>query len=1361
MRVKIAHTFLVSALIVSLIIGIAVFCWHYFAISAQMSELMIAELNAQLGDKITVARIDVSFYEIVVHDAKIHNFRGASEIEIPRAKLFFSPWDILQTLLSRKLHFQSVVFRSPTIVLDTASDPPDTTSSAKSAVSRPAEVFQHMPRASFHILNGTLIIENPKLNQPETVRSIQLSLRPLGENKHQLKLKAGYHTLEPNIALEINGDMNGAIGSLKVDMLDISNLSSLVEYSKWQVTSGFVSVNMQFNMQRIGGRPQWEYLARIILENGTVQTDYLRVPVNNINFSLFSENGRFQIQSFLAQAGSADFQLQGEGDFYKQQLNEVQFSLTDFKPEQILQLSKQKLPLDSHNGFSISGHILGQFNNPTCRGLMELPRVQWRRVMANETRCYFSLQDKKLDIQELTSYLAGGLVAAKGHLEFADKAAVQAEFYLQSTDMVISSLLNDERFKGMLDLDLSMKGLLSDPYITGKMTAKQTNLAGIRLPLMQCETKYENHQLNIRFNDETNRVEFLAEIRNLVTNPNVDGELTFHSTRLKRMYEHLFPEAKERDLPGYVSGSLAFFGPLSEPVFNGTVRVTGNHILSGALKMAGHTFVPDSLNIQLHTDSLKIMDTDYQIAMKLHTDKRGITLGEFTDGTYFEGWGFVALDSTKYIEGQFNLDELDIGFISEQIRPPYLPIGSDGEVSGQVFASGTLDKPYMTADFQLKNGHYRSVENLDVNVSFHYDDKDYYLDRLEINQRDHPILHAKAYLKTTGQAFAEVTTHQFDARLVPAIIGKPMKLAGLVDAYVKLEKFNDNAQLTGHVSAVDGMLDVLTYTKLNAGLGLNHNRVNLDSLSLISQEGYQIRARGGLPFLIDTSGKILSDQGLDLLVDVTGNFPAILPKVASKEIGSAYGEGHISARLVGDFDEVMVKQGVGLFNNCNVHPLLLVNEIQNINGKVTIKDHRLTVEHAQGEIMGAKIQVTSTHDPAYDFPHFELAGLDWGVLQFYTPDEGVKAHIPKLIVEGERGKFWLQGNTLDTAVFGGSFDKPYLDATFLLSDLSFTWPSLDYDPVPKVKYGKPDFVERCHWNVKLKALNNVWYTNDFANLLIDPKSEFWYSGTYADSNMVYGGIIYSEIGSFEYLQEEFRAENVIAKFSPFDLYPYVYGRAVRTQDEGSRIYLEIFSIDPETGEIVEGGQMYRLKFALRSERPSDDTIQEILSELHHGVPYEHLTDEQRMVQNRDEAIGALGYQVGKMVLRPVLRPFEDRLKRMFNLDFLTFRPGLLENLFDEMQTEETSQSLSASTMLLSNSKMTFGKFLSNRWYVNYALTVETEDLNTYLDEKLGLKQEFFLEYNLTRNMKFKYWYHSSPSNNDRWQKIGFEKIFYF
>ena len=134
---------------------------------------------------------------------------------------------------------------------------------------------------------------------------------------------------------------------------------------------------------------------------------------------------------------------------------------------------------------------------------------------------------------------------------------------------------------------------------------------------------------------------------------------------------------------------------------------------------------------------------------------------------------------------------------------------------------------------------------------------------------------------------------------------------------------------------------------------------------------------------------------------------------------------------------------------------------------------------------------------------------------------------------------------------------------------------------------------------------------------------------------VIGGEVSAKIGTFEYLQEEFQAENVVVKFNPYDLYPYVYGRAVQTAEEGSQIYLEIHSYDKEKLEQVEGGQFYNLKFTLRSDRPSDDTINEILSRMHHGVDYESLNDEQRLEQSREEALNALGYQVGKMMLRPV------------------------------------------------------------------------------------------------------------------------------
>ena len=277
--------------------------------------------------------------------------------------------------------------------------------------------------------------------------------------------------------------------------------------------------------------------------------------------------------------------------------------------------------------------------------------------------------------------------------------------------------------------------------------------------------------------------------------------------------------------------------------------------------------------------------------------------------------------------------------------------------------------------------------------------------------------------------------------------------------------------------------------------------IRLKDVNLFSPHNFVVNVNGKLPVQLTPIGQFQLNDMMDLGVLLEGNLPVLLPRVASREIAFAEGNGKAFIQLVGGAEEIMIKKGLAEFRNCQVNPMLLITEISELSLLATIDNNKVTVVQAQGQIFDAVLTATSTHNLSIEFPHFKLAGLDWGILQFHTPDEGVGIYIPNLILEREEGKFWVEGNSFDFGLFGGSFDDPYLNATFILDDLSFTWPSLEDDPVPKEHYGKPAFASRLHWDVMIKPKKNVWYINDFATLLVDEKSELWFKGKYADSTM--------------------------------------------------------------------------------------------------------------------------------------------------------------------------------------------------------------------------------------------------------------------
>lgn len=1349
-------------IIVAVVIGV----WQIIQPDQMLVTFIIEKAQQKLNAHISVAEARLEPSAVHLSGIHIQAENGSYTVDIETVELKYSWVDIVRVLKERTIYFDRLSIQSPQaqINLTRLSSSDSTASHTKTGSDKPFDLTQiqrYLPHGTFVLLNGDVTFLGPNdLNY--SLDKLQLHLQSASDLTTTLQASAAFASNITNFHLEGSGHpANFLVETTLVDIPIRAFPTSLLT-DDIQILDGIASLKAQGQLIYQDETPQVDYLARLEIEHGAVMHQKLKKPVSDIELGLLLENGRVVTQTLNAHIGQAQFAATADVDFNKREISDVRVNLQDFKPEAILEIDHDLFGITTGDGFDVVAQGHGPFADPTISGAILNSHLQRRQIQMHDVQCYFVFENQQFVLDQLSFDVVGGHVFASGFLDGPDWLSPTGEFQIQSDDLDLNQIVQDERVEGLLGFDFKVSGTLQDPEVTGQLSARDLNLGGVHFPLLECSAHYRDHRVDIRFGDTQNRLNIITTLDQMTRNPVVDATISLSATSLSKIYQKLRPDEKPKEIPGSLSGELHLTGELQKPVFTGGVHVNDNDYLTGSVLIEGRAAIPDSLDLRVYTDSMRVLGAAYEMGLHVSGDRHGLTLHHLGDGDHLVGHGYVALDTTRAMDAHFEFNDVNIGEIADFFpTTSYLPEDTKGLLSGRFSIFGQRDNPEASFSMRLRDGVYRDVQNLSVDIDAIYSDHSLYLNQLAVEQKQQKILKIAGFHRPAG-SYVHLQAHQFDARLLPALIGKPMKLSGILDFDVHYRNSGNTPQLVGDISARDGHLDVMTYTHLSGQIYGNSNGVYAQDLRLFGNTNYVVNIDGRLPFELPEDGGFKVNRKLDLAVEVEGNIPSLLPRLASKEIAFATGFGKAFVRVVGGLDEVLIKQGFAEFIECVVHPTLLVNEIKHINGYMVIQNNEITIRQAEGTILEARLQIESTHNPDIDFPHFELAGLDWGVLQFTTPDEGVSINIPKLILERERGKFWVEGNSHSTGLFGGSLSWPYLDATFIIDDVNITWPSLDADPVPRKKYGKPGFAAAATWNVIVRPKRNVWYINDFAILLVDETSELWFKGSYADSSLMIGGMISAKIGTFEYLQEEFEAENVVVKFNPYEVYPYVYGRAVRKFEQGSQVYLEIYSYDPITGEEKEGGQFYNLKFKLRSDRPSDDTFQEILSRLHHDVNYESLSDEQRMEQNREEAVSALGYQVGKMMLRPVLRTFEETLRRTFQLDFVTFRPGLLENLFDEMQSDETDVPLSASTILLNRSRMSLGKYLRDRWYINYILTVERDDPRIYIaEDRIGLKQEFFLEYYLPGNTKLKYWYHYNPVRNNRWQKIGFEKTFHF
>ena len=285
------------------------------------------------------------------------------------------------------------------------------------------------------------------------------------------------------------------------------------------------------------------------------------------------------------------------------------------------------------------------------------------------------------------------------------------------------------------------------------------------------------------------------------------------------------------------------------------------------------------------------------------------------------------------------------------------------------------------------------------------------------------------------------------------------------------------------------------------------------------------------------------------------------------------------------------------------------------------------------------------------------------------------------------------------------------------------------------------------WDVIVKPGEDVIYVKDIPAYLDNVRTEI--AVDQSSKGIEFGGIIdkgsfkplgalESSRGRLEYLDQNFRVDYFAIEFTKFNQLPNVSGRAWTTVRDSvgaipKTIYLELYAIDPETGQERQFGNWEDFKFKLVSADPSDgETQEQVLALLGYSVD--------NIGQKATNVGGAI---TERYLIRPLLRPLERALERGLGMDLVRFNSSIAKNLFysslgkqygydgQPLYFDPFAES-SPYLFLMSSSEVTFGKYLSEDLYLTYTGQL----ISVYDQTQAGydFNHSFGIEYRFYRNI---------------------------
>ncbi|MDI6791785.1 MAG: translocation/assembly module TamB domain-containing protein [bacterium] len=315
----------------------------------------------------------------------------------------------------------------------------------------------------------------------------------------------------------------------------------------------------------------------------------------------------------------------------------------------------------------------------------------------------------------------------------------------------------------------------------------------------------------------------------------------------------------------------------------------------------------------------------------------------------------------------------------------------------------------------------------------------------------------------------------------------------------------------------------------------------------------------------------------------------------------------------------------------------------------------------------------------------------------------------------------ITGNLYEPVCARGSWIK--------LKKTKFTYP---------VKSAAPVVLEKIRWDgLKIIADKEVSYYNDYVDVEIEKGGYLEFRGR-MDLHLDVVGQASARRGRFEYLGTEFRLKEAKMKFEEGVEFPYLTGTA-KTEVGGERIIMVY------DGKLFDSEPMFT---APGSFPPKSQ--QEIVQLLRMGGELGE-ADMESLLQ-----IG-IARLVGQSLDAGVINPLERQLSTALDIDIDIKLPvgeilkralGRNDSLVDEDKSGKDENKV----------EFNLGKYVSRDLYFNYRAIVESQQKE---QKRLGLTQEFELDYYLKEGESIQYQYRPDEDPEKEEHRIMLKKEFRF
>ncbi|MBP7460137.1 MAG: translocation/assembly module TamB domain-containing protein [Candidatus Delongbacteria bacterium] len=833
-----------------------------------------------------------------------------------------------------------------------------------------------------------------------------------------------------------------------------------------------------------------------------------------------------------------------------------------------------------------------------------------------------------------------------------------------------------------------------------------------------------------------------------------------------RIYLSHYPLPVKLDKIGYptINGVFSLTRSSSYQL-TGDFFLTTPDELNGAAR-AVMQFSPslDTISASIQSEYFHFKHENYRWDIRLKRINDSLDLQAYLDSSSF-AWSMKGED----YQGSISLHYLPFRKILNVWSRIAFLNGVDGSTQGEFKINRDNGRFNLSGQCELLDMSYQYARNLYLRTGIRYHHKTISFHQVELSTENTVLAKTDSVIIAPDTLIGEIAGQGIDAYYAPlAFNWLKDRIKGNLSYTMTLAGNYKRPIIEWNVQAINGDFWFMYFDLIELTIVYRNFTLEFPHMHLEKENQYQLSGNGVVYHVFGTRKDLPEDleHNFRFKFGLEGNLLSITPRLLPNIVRRADSRGEANFCFAGRADSLWFEEFSADITHGTLYPVMLIDKVADVQGKVTLNPQTrfFSLEYLSGKVDQTSIFVYNTDSLRQEDkstrdlpPFFFLTGvIPYSLGYMWIRTDWIRVNIPGIMPRYDHCDVKLGPSPgLPDFLIAGPYPDAHVLGMIHGRNLEFFYPPVYDEPA-----SDSSILDIMRYHIALVANQNVWFRNNVAQIRIEDNTRLNLVGQLIDSNFTLNGSIVFPEGKINYMGKSFDLQNSSLEFSGQDILTTVSGKAIHQYYDpelGKDQVLEIkpYFIDPISHQPVNRGRIEDIRWKLSSDRLIQMTYDDQLND-------NQILSEQFGPQNNygEYATQLVFNSVNTYFVQQYLQFLESRIKHNLPfVDFLRINPGVFGNLTSGANGD---QQLSYWT-LLSNSRVTLGKYITNRLFATYTGTFLSRELPYDNRNSLDMRHNFSIEFRLYKTLflNYSYYYDTETREKDRRLQVSWHYLLPF